>query len=105
MRIAQVGYAVNDTRLPSQQRRGQDRERRILRAADFDGTGKRMAAMDEDLIHTWQKGTVSHLNNRFLNKCRGNFFPSEPKEDPRSDRVLFPRPAFHRVEGAAALVQ
>src|SRR5678815_953080 len=59
-----------------------------------------MTAVDEDLIHTWQKGTVSRRYNRSSNKCRGNFFPPEPKEAPRSGRALFPRPAFHQVEAA-----
>ena len=58
MRVAQVGYAVNDTRLSGEQRCGQDRQRRVLRAADLDRPGKRVAAVDEDLIHTWQKGIV-----------------------------------------------
>src|SRR5262245_50279672 len=57
MRVAQIGHAVNDTRLSSKQRSSQDRQRRILRAADLNGTGKRMTAVDEDFIHTWQKGT------------------------------------------------
>src|SRR5205823_579064 len=98
MRVAQVWHAVNNTRLPSEQRRGQDRQRRIFRAADLDRTRKRMAAVDEDLIHTWQKGIVSRRYNRSSNKCRGNFFPPEPKETHLSGRVLFPRPASHRVE-------
>src|SRR4029077_137857 len=64
-----------------------------------------MTAVDEDLIHTWQKGTVSRRYNRSSNKCRGNFFPSGPKEAHRSDRVLFPAPAFHRVGAALGLDQ
>ena len=59
-----------------------------------------MTAVDEDLIHTWQKGTVSRRYNRFLNKCRGNFFPPEPKEAPRSGQARFPRPAARPVEAA-----
>src|SRR6266508_1731703 len=97
MRVAQVGHTVNDTRFSSEQRSSQDRQRRILRAADLDRTGKRITAVDEDLIHTWQKGTVSRRYNRSLSKCRGNFFPPGPKEAPRFERVLFPEPAFHRV--------
>src|SRR5882757_7705750 len=58
MRVAQVGHAMNDTRLSSEQRRGQDRQRGIFRAADLDRTRKRITAVNEDLIHTWQKGTV-----------------------------------------------
>src|SRR4029453_18475161 len=96
MRVAEIGHAVNDTRFSSEQGRGQDRQRRILRAADLDRTRKRMTAVDENLIHTWQKGTVSRRYNRSSNKCRGNFFPSGPKEGPRFGRALFPRPAFHR---------
>src|SRR6266571_5509442 len=103
MRVTEVGHAVNNTRLSSEQRRGQNRQRGIFRAADFDRTGKRITAVDEDLIHTWQKGTVSRRYNRSSNKCRGNFFPSGPKEAPRSDRVLFPEPAFHQAEAAMAL--
>src|SRR5206468_7325034 len=88
-----------------EQRRGQDRQRRIFGAADLDGTGKRMAAVNKDFIHTSQTGTVSPLNNRFLNKCRGNFFPPGPKEAPRSGRVLFPEPAFHRAGAEMAPAQ
>src|SRR4030095_10217295 len=102
MRVAQVGHTVNDTRLSSEQGSGQDRQRRILRAADLDRAGKRITAVDEDLIHTWQKGTVSRRYNRFLSKCRGNFFPPGPKEAPRSDPVLSPMPAFHRGRAAMA---
>src|SRR5205823_6140628 len=64
-----------------------------------------MTAVNEDLIHTWQKGTVSRRYNRSSNKCRGNFFPPGPKEAPRSDRVLFPEPAFHQAEAASELDQ
>src|SRR5205823_13465159 len=64
-----------------------------------------MTAVNEDLIHTWQKGIVSRRYNRSSNKCRGNFFPPEPKEAPRSDRALFPGPAFHPVEAAMAPVR
>src|SRR5436190_12263735 len=97
MRVAQVWHAVNNTRLPSEQRRGQDRQRRIFRAADLDRTRKRTAAVDEDLIHTWQKGIVSRRYNRSSNKCRGNFFPPEPKEAHLPRRGLFPEPTFHRA--------
>src|SRR5882724_3822016 len=105
MCVAQVRHAMNDTGLSSEQCRRQDGKRRIFRAADLNGTRKRMAAVDEDLIHTWQKGTVSHLNNRFSNKCLGNFFPPGPKEGARFGRVRFPRPAIHRAEGGMAPVQ
>src|SRR5438046_5096333 len=88
---------MNDARFAREQRRGENGQRRILRAADLDGPRKRMTAVNEDLIHTWQKGTVSHLNNRFLNKCRGNFFPPGPKEGPRFGRFLFPGPAVTRT--------
>src|SRR5215470_13221038 len=61
--------------------------------------------MDEDLIHTWQKGTVSGRYNRFSNKCRGNFFPPESKKAPRSGRVRSPRRACHRAEVGLGLDQ
>src|SRR5436309_8207309 len=96
---------MNDARFAREQGRGQDWQRRILRAADLDRTRKRMAAVNENLIHTLQKGIASHLNNRSSNKCRGNFFPPGPKEAPRSDRVLFPEPAFHQAEAASELDQ
>src|SRR5438046_10393630 len=56
-----------------------------------------MTAVNEDLIHTWQKGIVSRRYNRSSNKCRGNFFPPEPKEAHLSGRGLFPEPTFHRA--------
>src|SRR6266436_7269945 len=93
---------MNDARFAREQRRGQDWQRGIFRAADLDGTGKRMAAVNKNFIHTSQTGNVSPLNNRFSKKCRGNFFPPGPKEDPRSDRVLFPTPAIHRAAAAMA---
>src|SRR4026209_2401919 len=102
MRVAQVGNAMNNARLSSEQRCGQDRQRGIFRAADFDRTGKRITAVDEDLIHTWQKGTVSRRYNRFLKKCRGNFFPPGPKEAPRSGQARFPRPTVRQVEAGTA---
>src|ERR1700730_5268886 len=64
-----------------------------------------MTAVDEDLIHTWQKGTVSRRYNRSSNKCRGNFFPSGPKEAPGPDRVLFPERAYRPVGAALGLDQ
>src|SRR6266567_6235856 len=91
---------MNDTRLRRKQRRSQDRQRRIFRAADLDRPGERVTTVDEDLIHTWQKGTVSHLNNRFSNKCPDNFFPPRPKEALRSGQALFPGPAFRPGEVA-----
>src|SRR5437016_5973302 len=96
---------MNDARFAREQRRGQNRQRRIFRAADLDGTRKRMAAVNEDFIHIWQKGTVSHLNNRFSNKCPDNFFPPGPKEGRRSGLVLFPTPAFHPGGAATAPAQ
>src|SRR6266508_4542541 len=102
MRVAQIGHTMNDTWLSSEQRRGQDGQRRIFRAADLDRTGKRTTAVNEDLIHTWQKGTVSRRYNRSSNKCRGNFFPPEPKETHLSGRALFLRPASHRGQAAMA---
>ena len=56
MCVAQVGHTMNDARLPSEQRRGQDRQRGILRTADLNRPGERVAAVDENLVHTWQKG-------------------------------------------------
>src|SRR6266705_6697777 len=105
MRVAQVGHTMNDAWFPSEQCRGQDRQRGILRTADLNRPGERVAAVDENLVHTWQKGIVSHLNNRFSNKCRGNFFPPRPKEALRSGRVRFPRPASRPGEVAEPLAQ
>src|SRR4029453_13594525 len=64
-----------------------------------------MTAVDENLIHTWPKGTVSRRYNRSSNKCRGNFFPPEPKEEFCSGRVLFQTPAFHRAGAAMGPAQ
>src|SRR5580704_16705050 len=64
-----------------------------------------MTAVDEDFIHTWQKGTVSRRYNRSPNKCRGSFFPPGPKKAPRSGQVLFPEPAFHQAGVASGLDQ
>src|SRR5262249_34423768 len=53
--IAQIRHAMNDTGFWCERRCGRDWQQRILRAADLDGTRKRIPAVDEDLIHTWQK--------------------------------------------------
>src|SRR6266404_8582178 len=105
MRVAQVGYTTNDARLPSEQRRGQDRQRRIFRTAHLDRTRERMAAVNKDFIHTWQRGIVVYLNNRFSNKCRGNFFPPMSKKALHSDPARLPRPAFRLGAGAMAPAQ
>src|SRR5213080_3487982 len=102
MRIAQVGYAMNNAWLPGKQRRGQDRQGGIFRAAHLDRTRERMATVNEDLIHTWQRGIVVYLNNRFPNKCRGNFFPPIWKKALRSGLARLPRPAFRPGAGALA---
>src|SRR6266480_6315465 len=105
MRVAEIGYTMNNARLPSEQRRGQDRQRGIFRSAHLDRTRERMATVNEDLIHTWQKGIVVYLNNRFSNKCRGNFFPPMSKKALHSDRARLPRPAFRPGAGAMAPAQ
>src|SRR5438552_416539 len=96
---------MNDARFAREQRRGQNRQRRVFRAAHLDRTGERMAAVNKDLIHTWQKEIVVYLNNRFSNKCRGNFFPPRSKETARSGRSQSPGPAFHPGEGAPGPAQ
>src|SRR5881409_1355647 len=64
-----------------------------------------MATVNEDLIHTWQKGIGVYLNNRFPNKCRGNFFPPISKKALRSGLTRLPRPAFRPGGGAPAPAQ
>src|SRR5438067_13184008 len=105
MRIAQVGYAMNDAWLPSEQRRGQDRQGGIFRTAHLDRTRERTATVNEDLIHTWQRGIVVYLNNRFSNKCRGNFFPPMSKKAFRSGLARLLTPAFRPGAGALAPAQ
>src|SRR5206468_9910163 len=102
MRVAQVRYTMNDARLPSEQRRGQDRQRGIFRTAHLDRTRERMAAVNKNLIHTWQTEIVFYLNNRFSNKCRGNFFPPMWKKALHSGQFQSPRPAFRPGEAAPA---
>src|SRR5439155_25365016 len=102
MRIAQVGYAMNDAWLASEQRRGQDRQGGIFRAAHLDRTRERMATVNEGLIHTWQKGIGVYLNNRFPNKCRGNFFPPMSKKALRSGLGDVPGPALRPPPGPQA---
>src|SRR6266571_8525746 len=96
---------MNDARFAREQGRGQNWQRGIFRAAHLDRPGERMAAVDENLIHTSQKGIASHLNNRFSNKCRGNFSPPSPKEAHRFGRFRSPRPAFLPAEAAMVPVQ
>src|SRR5207248_7871309 len=96
---------MNDARFAREQGRGQNWQRGIFRATHLDRPGERMAAVNENLIHILQKGIASHLNNRFSNKCRGNFFPPSPKEAPRSGRFRSPTPAFLPAEAAMVPVQ
>src|SRR5438552_12194494 len=105
MRVAQVRYPMNDARLPSEQRRGQNRQRGIFRTAHLDRARERIAAVNKNLIHTWQTGIVFYLNNRFSNKCRGNFFPPIWKKAVHSGPARFPRPAFRPGAGALAPAQ
>src|SRR6266581_5070294 len=105
MRVAQVGYTMNDAWLPSEQRRGQDRQRGIFRTAHLDRTRERMTAVNKDFIHTWQKEIVVYLNNRFSNECRGNFFPPTWKKALRPGPGRFPRPAFRPGEAAPVSAQ
>src|SRR6266699_3394295 len=105
MRVAEIGYTMNNARLPSEQRRGQNRQRGIFRTAHFDRARERMATVHEDLIHTWQRGIVVYLNNRFSNKCRGNFFPSMSKKAIRSGLARLPTPTFRSGAGALAPAQ
>src|SRR5437899_13105786 len=96
---------MNDARFAREQRCGQNRQRGIFRAADLNRSGKPMAAVNEHFIHTSQTGNVSHLNNRFSKKCRGNVFLPEHKKANRSDRFRSPMPPFLPVEAAMVAVQ
>src|SRR6266487_2902279 len=96
---------MNDARLALEEYSGQDWQRGIFRADDLDGSGKRMAAMNKDFIHTSQPGNVSHLNNRTWNKCRGNSLPPGPKKAHRFGRFRSLTPAIHRAEAATAPAQ
>ena len=98
MRVAQVRDAMEDARFPREQSRGEDRERGIFRAADLDRAGKRIAAVNEDLIHTWQTGIVSLLHNRFLTRCRGNFSPPEA----RKKRLALADPDLEREQATGS---
>src|SRR6266699_1922068 len=99
MRVAEIGYTMNNARLPSEQRRGQDRQRRIFRTAHLYKTRETTPTVNEDLIHTWQRGIVVYLNNRFSNKCRGNFFPPMSKKALRSGLARLPTPASRPCAG------
>src|SRR5437868_6002970 len=105
MRVAQVRYTMNDARLPSEQRRGQNRQRGIFRAAHLDRARERIAAVNKNLIHTWQTEIAFYLNNRFSNKCRGNFFPPMWKKALHSGPARFPRPASRPSAGVPAPAQ
>src|SRR5438477_13203996 len=96
---------MNDARFTGEQGRGQNGQRGIFRTAHLDRTRERMAAVNKNLIHTWQTEIVSYLNNRFSNKCRGNFFPPMSKKAPCSDPGRFPGRASRPVEDAAAPVR
>src|SRR2546429_1206331 len=96
---------MNDARFAREQRGGENWQQRILRAAHLDGAGKRVAAVNENLIHTSRTGNVLHLSNRFLKKYRGIFFPPMPKEELRSGRFQSPGPAFRPGGAATARAQ
>ena len=80
MRVAQIRHATDDARLACEQRRRQDRQRRVFRAADLDRAGERVAAVDEDLIHIGQRENAGYLNNPFSIRCRDNFFAREARK-------------------------
>src|SRR6266699_690990 len=92
---------MNDARFAREQRRGQNGQRGIFRTAHLDRARERMAAVNTNLIHTWQTEIVFYLNNRFSNKCRGNFFPPMSKKAPRSGRGRFPKRASRPAEDEA----
>ena len=85
VRVAQVGHAMNGTRLARQQRRSQDGQSGILRAADLDGTSERIPAMHKNLIHTGRKENALYLNNRFSPRCRRNFSGARVRSGPVPD--------------------
>src|SRR5438067_10564532 len=105
MRVAQVRYPMNAARLPSEQRRGQNRQRGIFRTAHLDRARERIAAVNKNLIHTWQTGIVFYLNNSFSNKCRGNFFPPILKKAVHFVPARFSRPPFPSDAGALVSAQ
>ena len=56
MDVAQIRHVMDDARLLREQGRGQDRQGGVLRAADFDGAGERLAAVNENFIHMLRRG-------------------------------------------------
>ena len=106
MRVAQVRHAMQNARLARQQRRGQDRQRRIFRAADLDRTGERMTAVNENFIHTWRRGIVSLLHNLFSPRCRDNSSRQKAQQSVSPGRSRFRARAIRRAArcgGAASI--
>ena len=85
----------------SEQRGGEDWQRRIFRAADLNGTGKPTAAVNENFIHISRTGNVSHLNNRFSDENVAVIFFRQS----RKKRVALADSDLQRQHSAAAQVR
>ena len=72
MDVAQVGDVVDDARLLGQQRGGEDGQRGVFRAADFDIAGQRVSAVNENFIHKLRRGIGCGLGSRIRRGCLGN---------------------------------
>ena len=72
MDVAQVGDVVDDARLFREQRGGEDGERGVFRAADFDGAGQLVSAVNENFIHNLRRGIGCGLGSRSARGCLGN---------------------------------
>ena len=106
MRVAQVGDAMEDARLAREQRRGEDRQRGVFRAADLDRTGKRPAAVNQNFIHTCRRGIVSLRHNRVSKRCRDNFFGHQGRQIVGLPETDFEREQTRRTQmndGAASI--
>ena len=53
MRVAEIRHAPNGARFLGQESRGQDRQGRVFRSADFNRTAQRPPTVNADFIHTW----------------------------------------------------
>ena len=68
--VAEIRNVVDDDRLFGEQGGGENRQGRVLGAADFDGARQRVAAVNENFIHVLRKRIGCGLGSRLWNGCR-----------------------------------
>ena len=99
MDVAQVRHMVDDARLSGEQRGGEDGERGVFRAADFDVAREGVSAVNEYFIHRLRRGIGGGLGSRSARGCLGN---CAARAGRRGRRIGRGRSPVRAVRGDAA---